>query len=97
MASRLALITSALNHMKRVSDHAGGDQRLAMVVKVDTPRVAGAVGKNFELVTHRMITPHASVEGCSLVIGGARFADLAVRENALATIQPTVGAPVESV
>jgi hypothetical protein len=44
-----------------------------------------------------MVTPHAGIDGLALVIRRARLADAAVREDAMAAIQPAVRAPDEAV
>src|SRR4051794_40194385 len=42
MLSRLPLVMCTLDNVEEVRDDTGGDERLALVVEVDTPRVAGA-------------------------------------------------------
>ena len=51
------------------------DEGLAVVVEVEPPRVAGAVGEDFEHVPRRMIAPDAGVDRGALVVRGAGLAD----------------------
>jgi len=43
-------------HVKKMIDHAGAYERIAAAIEIDTPRVARAIGKHFELLRARMIT-----------------------------------------
>ena len=45
------------------------DERLAVVVEVEAPRVARALGEDFEHVPRRMIAPDAGVERDPLASG----------------------------
>ena len=93
----LPLVAAALNDVVQVRDDAGRAERLAVVVEVDAPRVARALGEDFELVPRRMIAPDAGVERHALVVGRARLADARVREHAVAAVEPAVRAPDEGV
>ena len=68
-----------------------------MLVEVEPPRVTGPVGKHFEHVPGRMIAPDAGVERDATVVGGAGLADARVGEDAVAAVEPAVGAPGEAV
>ena len=49
--SALSLVPRALDDVIQVRNHAGRDECLAVVVEVDTPRIARAVGEHFELMS----------------------------------------------
>ena len=93
----LPLVAAALNHVIQVRDDAGGDERLAVVVEIDAPGIARAVGEDLEDVPRRVIAPDAGVDRRALVVGRARLADLRMREHAVAAVEPAVGAPGEGV
>src|SRR5947209_8202535 len=90
MLAGLPLVASAGNDVKDVRDDAGGGEEISILVVVEAPRVARAVGEDFELVANRMIAPDAGVERHPLVGRRARLADLAVREDAVAAVEPAV-------
>ena len=93
----LALVAAAGDDVVEVGDDAGGDEPFAMLVVVEAPGVAGAVGEDFEFVADGVVAPDAGVEGLAFGVGGAGFADAAVGEDAVATVEPAVGAPDEGV
>ena len=93
----LPLVAGAGNDVKDVRDDAGGGEEVAILVVVEAPGVAGAVGKDFELVPDGVIAPDAGVERDALVGRRARLADFAVREDAVAAVEPAVGSPDEAV
>src|SRR5690606_12285063 len=87
-----------------------GHEDLAVLVVIEAPLVAAAFGEDFEFVANGMITPDAGAEFGSAIkikirskirifdlIGGARFADAGVVEDALVSVEPAVGTPHEAV
>src|SRR5206468_2259646 len=50
-----------------------------------------------EFLLDRMIAPDAGVDGSALLFRRARLADERVREDAVAAVQPAIGAPDEGV
>ena len=78
-------------------DDAGFDEGLAVLVEVEAPGVAGAVGEDLEDVPGRMIAPDAGVDRHALVVRRARLADARMREDAVAAVEPAVRAPGEGV
>ncbi len=58
----LPFVPSPLDHLVQVGDHAGGLERLAVLVEVDAPGVARPVGKDLELMLRRMIAPDPGVD-----------------------------------
>jgi hypothetical protein len=93
----LPLIPPARHDVVEMRDDAGGDEELAMLVVIEPPGIAGAMREDLKLMPHGMVTPHAGIDGLALVIRRARLADAAVREDAMAAIQPAVRAPDEAV
>ena len=94
--ARLPLVAAALDHVIKVRDDAGRDEHLAAGVEVDAPGVAGAVGEDLEDVPRRVIAPDAGVDRRALGVGRAGLADARVGEDAVAAVEPAVGAPGEA-
>ena len=80
-----------------VLNHAVGEERLAPLIERETPRIRRAVRDDLELVPHRMEPPDAAVHGRSLVVGRTGLADLRVRQDSVAAVQPTVRPPHETI
>src|SRR5947208_364587 len=97
MLPRLALVAAALDDVEAVRDDAGLDERLAVLVEVEAPWIAGAVGEHLELVLGRMVTPDARVDRHAVLLGHSRLADLRVCEDTVAAVEPAVRAPGERV
>ena len=95
--SRLTLIAAALGEVVEMRDDAGGDEKIAALVKVDPPGIARAVGIDLELFSHRMKAPDARIDFLALLLGGPGFADLRVGEDTVTSVKPAVGSPGESV
>ena len=93
----LPLVAGARNHVIQVRDDAGGRERVAVVVEVEAPRIAGALGEDLEGLPGRVIAPDRAVELLTLGIRRSRLADVRVREDAVAAVEPAVGAPREGV
>src|SRR5439155_16118244 len=97
MLSRLPLEASSLDDVEQVRDDAAGQEGVAVVVKVDTPRVARAPGEDLELLLDRMIAPDAGVDRSALLLRRAGLADERVSEDAMTAVEPAIGAPDEGV
>ena len=93
MHAALTLISAALHHVIQMRNHTGRQNSLPVIVEIDAPGIARTVGKHVELVPRGMISPDGGVHTRALFLGRAGLADQRVREHAVATIQPTVGAP----
>jgi len=72
-----------------------GNEWVAIVIEIDSPRIARAVCENLELVPDWMIPPHPGIHRDSLVIGCTGFADARMGEDAVAAIEPSVRSPNE--
>ena len=70
---------------------------MTVVVEVEAPRVARALGEDLEDVLRRMKAPDRAVEPLALGVWGAGLADVRVREDAVRAVQPAVGSPRERV
>ena len=68
----LTLVAAALNHVIQVRDHAGREKRLALVVEIDAPRIARAVGEDFEHVLRGVIAPDAGIDRRALFVAACR-------------------------
>ena len=95
--ARLPLVAAALDDVVAVRDDAGLDERLAVLVEVEAPGVARAVGEDLEVVPRRVIAPDAGVDRRAVLVRRAGLADLRVGEDAVAAVEPAVRAPGEGV
>src|SRR6185369_7579992 len=64
----LPVVARALDHVEEVRDHAGGDDRLAVLVEIDAPGVRRAFGEDLELARLRMEAPDTGGEHDALII-----------------------------
>src|SRR5262249_7415337 len=85
----LADVRAARNDMKEVRDDACRQERLAMGVEVEAPRIARALSEDFEFVRVYMVAPHSGVH--------LHVADLGLREDAVQAVEQAVGAPLQGV
>ena len=92
-----ALEVRAGDHAEQVRDHAVGDERLAEVVEVESPRVGRAVRDDLEDLAGRVIPPDAAIHRRPLLLRRPRLADLRGGQDAVATPEPAVGTPVQGV
>ena len=95
--ARLPLVARALDDVVQVLDDARGRERMAVVVEVEAPRIAGAFGEHLEDVLRRMVAPDAAVQLLALGVRRAGLADVRVREHAVRSVEPAIGAPGEGV
>ena len=108
----LTVIDAARDHVPEVGDDAGADDELPFGVVVDTPRVAESVGDDLEPILRRMVSPDAAIDLDAFafqdVVGerlsglehpalAGRLSDLRRREQSLQSVQPPIGAPMETV
>ena len=87
------MITTALNHVEQMRNNACGHERFAFGIEIHAPGIASAVREHFELVSQWMVTPHACIDRCTIFFCCSRFANIRVREDAMATVEPTVRSP----
>ena len=94
---RLALVAATLHDVPEVRNHAGFDEEIAVRIVVQPPRVRGALREDFKRMPRRMISPDARVDRRALRVLRAGSADVRVREHAVATVQPAIRTPDETV
>src|SRR4051812_26296179 len=97
MLAALALISRTLNHVPEMRNHAGLDEALAVLVKVHSPGIAGALRKALKNMFCGMIAPHSGSNRCAFTIGRTRFANVGMCEHAVASIEPAVRPPIKCV
>src|SRR5262249_35439770 len=95
--ARLPLVATALADVEQVRNDAAGQEGIAVIVEVNAPRVAGAVGEDLEFLLDRMIAPDAGVDRRALLGRRAGLADERVGKDAVAAVEPAIGAPDERV
>src|SRR5262249_5669005 len=83
--------------VKSVRHHARLDERLAVGVEVQTPRIARAFREDFKDVPGRMIAPDAGIDRCAVLVRRAGLADTRMSKNTVAAVQPTVRPPAEGI
>ena len=112
VAAALTVIDAAGDDMPEMRDHAGGDEDLAVVIKVHSPRIAEAVRDDFKAVLRWMVTPNTTInvltifdrnlgrERIALVEDFAAIGRLAHGRacgEALAAVEPAIGSPIEAI
>ena len=71
MFAALPLDARALNHVPEVRDDAHLGEELAVLVEVNAPRIAAALGEHFKDMARGMIAPDARVHPLALACSGA--------------------------
>lgn len=89
----MAQIVRALGQMPQVIDDASADKRAPFAVESDSPRVAGPLAKEFELLRPRMDSEQSAGE---IEFAAILFDDRSI-EDTVKTIEITVRTPRESV
>src|SRR6516165_3811300 len=64
----LTLKAPALHDVEQMRNDAAGQKRVAVVVEIDSPRIARSPGENLELFLRRMVAPDARVDARALVV-----------------------------
>ena len=93
----LFVVDAALDDVEEMGDDAAGGKAVAEIIEVEAPRIGEAASEDFEIAGLGMEAPDAGVEVEAIVFRIARFSDEGVGENALATVEPAVGSPDETV
>ncbi len=92
-----AFVMAAGDDVPEMIDDAIGDEHLAMLIEVEAPGIRRAVRHHLELFLGRMITPDAAVDRNALLLRRAGSADVRGGDDAVAAVEPAVGAPGEAV
>ena len=87
----LPQVVTGFGQMPKVVDHAGGNKCRSQRVEGDSVGVAGALGKNLELVRDRVEAPHGAGEGVFLAL----MANDTGIEYTVETVEPAVGTECE--
>ena len=108
----LTVVNAAGNHMPKVRNHTSGDEHLAVIIKIQAPRIAETVGDHFKPILCRMIAPHSAVDElpvfhlntsweCIPLVQDRpsvqRLADRRGRGKSLAAVKPTVRSPSKAI
>ena len=88
---------SSLDHVEEVRNDAHFGPEVAVLIEVDAPRIAAALGENLESVGRRMVTPDTRIDPLTIVFRGPRLANMGRTKHPVATIEPPIGTPVEGV
>ena len=91
------LVMSALDYVKKMRVDAIADERLAIVVPVDTPGVGRTIREWFPDMPQGMISVHATIEARPRVVRHSRLTDHRPICSAVRAIQPAVRSPGECV
>ena len=93
----LFVVDAALDDVEEVGDDATGGKAVAEIIEVEAPRIGEATCEDFEIAGLGVEAPDASIEVEAVVLRRTRFSDERVGKNALATVEPAVGSPDETV
>ena len=97
MLTALPLDARAVNHVPEVRDDAHLREELAVLVEIDAPRIAAALGEHFEDIARGMIPPHTSIHPLTFNRRCAGLAGIARAEDAVTTVEPAIRSPREGV
>jgi len=92
-----AFVARTGNDVEEVFDDAVRDEHLAVIVEGDAPGIRGAMGDNLKRVSRRMKPPDAAVQPDPVAVRRAGPADPRIGKNAVATVEPAVRSPGETV
>ena len=93
----LFVVDATLDDVEEVGDDAAGGEAVAEIIEVEAPRIGESTGEDFEFASLGVEAPDPGVEIDTIVFGSARLSNEGVGENALATVEPAVGSPDETV
>ena len=99
----LAHVDAAGSHVEEVVDHAGADKEVPALVVIAAPGIAGAIGEDFEFPGRLLAllggaaTTDPGIELEAVLLRHARAAHLAIGEDAVRHIEPSIGSPGEGV
>src|SRR5262249_236767 len=81
MLAGLPLVSGTLDDLVKMLNHAGRDERVAVVIEGKAPRIAGPLSKHFKHVGHGMKSPDTSIQFDAFRVGRTRLADVRVRKD----------------
>ena len=91
------LVMRARHDVPEMSDDVIREERLAVVIPIEAPRIRRAGGHDFKNLFHRMIAPDGATELHALVLRCAGPANERVCGDAVASVEPAVRPPREAV
>ena len=91
------MINTALNDVEEMGNDTAGGEAVADIVEVKAPRIGQAAGEDFKILGLGMKAPDPGIEIEAVFLFSARLADERVGENSLASVEPTVWSPDETV
>ena len=97
IGTRLFVVDAALDDVKEMRDDAAGGKTVAEIIEVKAPWIGESTGEDFEFASLGVEAPDPGVEIDTIVFGSARFSNEGVGEDPLATVEPAVGPPDETV
>src|SRR5690348_11452573 len=71
MRAGLPRIARTLDHMEEVRNHAGLDEKIALLAPVHAPWIARPLGKDLEFLLLRMEPPDARIDLHAILVRGA--------------------------
>ena len=86
-------VVASRHDVEQMVDHAVRDEHLTVLVEIEPPRIGGAVGDDLEQLLRRVKAPDAAVEEDAILLGHAGLADVRLRLNTVATVEPTIRPP----
>ncbi len=97
MRAALPVITPALHHVKEMRNDARLLDELAVLVEVEAPRIARALGEYFELMFGGMITPHRGIDPLALLFGVPGLPTFEGQKTPCDAVEPAVRSPLKGV
>ena len=97
MLPGLPLVARALDDVEEVRNHARLGKEIAVRIPINPPRIARAVREHLEFLPLRLVAPHARIDLHAILVRRTRLAHGAVREDAVAAVEPAVRPPLKSV
>ena len=92
-----ALVMRAGDEVPQVPDDRVDEKALAELIPVHAPRIRGPARHDLENLAHGMIAPDRAVHRRALRVGRAGCADVRGGLDAVASVEPAVRAPAETV
>ena len=93
----LLVIDAPLHDVKQVWNHAARRESLSVIVEVKSPGIGQSASEDLKLLPSRMVTPDSTVDKLPRFVILSRFGDSRLREDSMASVEPTVGAPVKAI
>ena len=86
MTTCLPVVAPALNDVKHVWNDAGSDERLTVLIKIESPGITGAIGKYLELFIEGVVAPHPGVDLLALTVRSTGLADIGMSKDPMSPV-----------